>query len=63
MDAELSLHLWDESHLIIMYDPFNVFLKLSLLMLMLSLLIGSLKYSFVCVTSLSGFVIRVMLSL
>ena len=27
-DTEKSLHPWDKSHLIVVYDPFNVFLDL-----------------------------------
>ena len=65
MNIVPSLHPWDESHLIMVYDLFNVFLDVVcniLLRILTSVFISDigLKFSFF-VTSLSGFGIRMML--
>ena len=61
-----SLHPWDESHLVMVYDLFNVLLDAVcqyFLRMLASMLISDigLKFSFF-VVSLSGFGIRMMLA-
>ena len=65
-DIEEHLHLWDKSHLIMMYNPFNVLLYAVasiLLRIFASMFISeiSLYFSFL-VVSLSGIGIRIMMA-
>ena len=66
MNIVPSLHPWDESHMVMVYDLFNILLHAVaniLLRILASMFISDigLKFSFF-VVSLSGFGIRMMLA-
>ena len=66
MNIEEFLHPWDKAHLVMMYDLFNILLDYvcwNLLRIFASMFISDIGlwvFYYVCVASLSGFGIRVM---
>ena len=71
VDIKESLHSWDKAHLVMVYDFFNMYCWILfariLLRIFASMFISGIglwfsSFFFVCVASLSGFGIRVMVA-
>ena len=60
VDIEKSLHSWDKFHLIMVYDHFNVLLESVSILLRIFAYYTGLWFSFLCIISLSGFGIKMM---